>query len=190
MQFKVSLQIPFIGGVEGSWEPSDVEREAAWELYVELVTRISVVELDPEDGKLRESMTSLYQLFAITRDILKRYGPNVAKAGNSKISFGALAVLMLNGAVRPVLAHWHPRLMAYEELRPSNLDSTTHEKQWEYAGELRRELESTRIVLTEIATLMGNVARVTSLLPHDLPQHHPPNQRERSSENNSGPADQ
>lgn len=182
MQFKVSLQIPFIGGIEGSWEPSDVEREAAWELYVELVTRISVVELDPEDGKLRESLTSMYQLFAITRDILKRYGPDVAKAGNSKISFGALAVLMLNGAVRPILAHWHPRLSSYEELRPRNIDSTTYEKQWEHAAQLRQELECTRIVLTEIATLMGDVARVTSLLPDDLPQHQPPNQRSQSSD--------
>ncbi|MGZ4618701.1 MAG: hypothetical protein ACXV3F_08230 [Frankiaceae bacterium] len=29
--------------ISGTWEPNDAERAAAWELYVELVTRISVV---------------------------------------------------------------------------------------------------------------------------------------------------
>lgn len=29
--------------ISGTWEPNDAERRAAWELYVELVTRVSVV---------------------------------------------------------------------------------------------------------------------------------------------------
>jgi hypothetical protein len=38
--------------LKGTWEPSNTERAAAWELYVELITRISVVPLhgDPERG--------------------------------------------------------------------------------------------------------------------------------------------
>ena len=42
---KVSLNLPYIGGVEGTWKPDESERNAAWEMYVELITRISVVEL-------------------------------------------------------------------------------------------------------------------------------------------------
>lgn len=33
--------------LSGTWEPDSAERAAAWELYVELVTRISVVPLTP-----------------------------------------------------------------------------------------------------------------------------------------------
>jgi hypothetical protein len=30
---KVNLTLPFIGSVEGTWEPDENERNAAWDLY-------------------------------------------------------------------------------------------------------------------------------------------------------------
>ncbi|MGZ6868949.1 MAG: hypothetical protein ACXVHI_01345 [Frankiaceae bacterium] len=39
---QVGLNLHFLT-ISGTWEPNDAERAAAWELYVELVTRISVV---------------------------------------------------------------------------------------------------------------------------------------------------
>lgn len=41
---KVSLTLPYIGGIEGTWQPDESEKKAAWEMYVELITRISVAE--------------------------------------------------------------------------------------------------------------------------------------------------
>lgn len=174
MQVKVSLQIPFLGGIEGTWEPERPERDAAWELYVELVTRVSVVDLAPEDGRVREALTSFYQLFGITRDILRRYGPAVARGSATRITFGRIAVAMLNGVIRPVLAHWHPRLMAYEETRPPEVDKVTHERSWEHIEELRAEIDRARRALTDIAELLGTVAGVESLLPKDFPPQEPP----------------
>ena len=55
-------------GLSGTWVPDDDERSAAWEMYVELVTRVSVVGLGPGEGLLREALTSLYQLYDITRE--------------------------------------------------------------------------------------------------------------------------
>src|ERR671939_642463 len=108
-QLKVKIGIPYIGDVEGTWEPDESERRAAWEMYVELVTRISVVELQPGEGVLGEALSSLYTLFGSTRDILRKYGPSVAEPkGKGNLSFGYLAVAILNGALRPVLAKWHP----------------------------------------------------------------------------------
>ncbi len=75
----VKLEIPYIGGIEGTWEPDKEEQRAAWEMYVELITRISTVELGPEEGLLREALTSLYSLFATTRTILREHGPSVAQ---------------------------------------------------------------------------------------------------------------
>ncbi len=78
--FKVSLNLPFgLGGVEQTWEPDDDERRAAWELYVELSTRITTVPLQAGTGLQREALTSLYTLFGTTREILRRYGPGVAQ---------------------------------------------------------------------------------------------------------------
>jgi hypothetical protein len=105
-ELRVSLGLPFgLGSISGTWGPDDAERRAAWEMYVELVTRISVEPLGPEEGLLREVLGSLYSLFGSTRDILRRYGPEVAipKRGH-ELSFGSIAVTVLNRALRPC---WH-----------------------------------------------------------------------------------
>src|SRR5215469_10986472 len=112
--FKVSVKLPYLADIEGTWAPDQSERDAAWELYVELVTRISVVELGP-DALLREALNSLYSLFQTTRGILRKYGPGVARPkGGANLSFGHIAVGVLNGALRPALETWHPALLDYE----------------------------------------------------------------------------
>ena len=75
---KISLKLPYIGGVEGTWEPDEREHNASWEMYVELVTRISVAELKSDAGLLRDTLSSLHSLFDTTRDILRNYGPSVS----------------------------------------------------------------------------------------------------------------
>ena len=103
--YKVDLKIPYIGGISGTWIPDESERKAAWEMYVELVTRISIAELKPGECLLREALTSLYSLFATTRAILRHYGPSVAQPkSDGQLSFGSLAVAVLNSVLRPVLA--------------------------------------------------------------------------------------
>lgn len=81
---------------------ADAERRASWELYLELASRVSVVELDREQGLLREAISSLYSLFGTTRDILRRYGPEVAPPLQpGHVSFGVLAMTTLNRVLRP-----------------------------------------------------------------------------------------
>src|SRR5438876_4543781 len=67
----------------------DVERRAAWKLYVELNTRIATQPLRPSEGLLREALSSLYAIFGITRDILKEAGPGVAR-GQESLGFYAM----------------------------------------------------------------------------------------------------
>jgi hypothetical protein len=161
---QVGLNLHFFQ-VSGTWEPNDDERKAAWELYVELITRISVVPLGPDDGLLREALTSLYSLFATTRDILRRYGPDVAEPkASGQYNFGFLAVTMLNIGLRPVLARWHPALADWEATRPVQQPRGEHEGAWDRAGELRAALESTRELLTQYARLMAEACGVPDLL--------------------------
>jgi hypothetical protein len=57
---EVNLSLPFgVGGLRGVWQPDQEEQKAAWEMYVELITRIAVVELGPSEGLLREALSSL-----------------------------------------------------------------------------------------------------------------------------------
>src|SRR5665811_1685852 len=89
--------------IKGGWKPNDAERDAAWELYVELATRSAVVPLRGGEGLIREALTSLYSLFDTTRGILREYGPVLARPRPAgEYSFGQLAMLVLNFELRPL----------------------------------------------------------------------------------------
>ncbi|MFI1715667.1 hypothetical protein [Streptomyces litmocidini] len=164
-RLNVKITIPFLGEIGGEWEPDDAEQRAAWELYVELVTRVSVAPLREDEGSAREALTSMYVLFATVRDILKRYGPDVAPPGaRNEVSFGILAVTVLNRAVRPVLSKWHPRLAAWESSAPTGHSAVEHENTWQEIGALRADLDSLRLVLMELAHVLGNVAGAADLI--------------------------
>jgi hypothetical protein len=161
---QVSLNLHVLQ-ISGTWEPNDVEGKAAWELYVELVTRIAVVPLGAHEGLLREALSSLYSLFATTRDILRRYGPEVAEPKpGGQYSFGVLAVAMLNVGLRPLLARWHPALEDWEASRPPGRSRSEHEQAWEHAADLRAALDTARDVLTQYAALMAAACGVPDLL--------------------------
>jgi hypothetical protein len=167
-QITAKLTIPFVGELSGTWEPADAERSAAWELYLELVTRVSVEELDRHEGFLREALSSLYTFFNTTREILRRYGPEVAPPlSPGHVSFGVLAVTVLNRVLRPLLASWHPRLTAYESRRPEGRDPVAWEREWEHAEALRGEIAEVRRALTSLARTLQEVAGVSDLI--DLP---------------------
>jgi len=159
----VKLDLKFLS-IGGTWEPNDAERRAAWELYVELITRISVVPL--HDGIAREALTSLYTIFAQSREILRRYGPDVAEPKPSgEYSFGFLTIAMLNLALRPVLSYWHPELEVWEAGRAPGRSVKSHEDVWPRIGELRGALEQVRTVLTTYAALLATACGVPDLSP-------------------------
>lgn len=137
----------------------NVERQAAWKLYVELNTRIATQPLNKSEGILREALTSLHSIFGITREILKEAGPKVAQG---KKSLGFFAMEILNQVLRPVLAKWHPELSHWEEQRAPVVSIVEHEKEWEYAGLLREVLEDTRKTLLGYCEALAILARVST----------------------------
>ncbi|WP_051793143.1 hypothetical protein [Amycolatopsis jejuensis] len=162
----VKLKLPFVGEISGSWAPQQAEAKAAWELYVELATRISVVRLRRDEGLAREALSSLYTLFDTTRGILRKYGPEASpRDGADSITFGKLALTVLNAAVRPLLARWHPRLGSWEATRADGVAAIDHENEWEHIEELRGEIEAMRVGLLQVAELLANVAGAAPLTP-------------------------
>jgi hypothetical protein len=93
------------GFLEGEFAPRDPDRAAAWELYVELLTRITTQRLPPEDGDEKTALDSVYALFPLTREILRRHGPDCGE-------FAKLAIPVLNQILRPFTARWHRRALA------------------------------------------------------------------------------
>jgi hypothetical protein len=160
---EVGLDLKFFK-ISGTWEPNDAERQAAWELYVELMTRIAVVPLTASEGLLREALTSLYSLFGTTRDVLRRHGPTVAEPKpDGQYSFGYLAVVILNCVIRPLLAHWHPLLGDWEAARPAGRSRVAHEQAWPQAGQLRADLDITRASLAQYAALLATACGIPDL---------------------------
>ena len=110
-------------------------------------------------------MTSLYSLFATTRAILRHYGPSVAQPkSDGQLSFGYLAVAVLNSVLRPVLATWHPLLLDYENAKSNQISTSEHEKKWDKNDELRNVLNDVRLVIIEYANVLAQVANVPSLI--------------------------
>jgi hypothetical protein len=162
---EVSINLPFgLAGIRGSWRPDRSERSAAWDLYVELVTRTTGAELGGGHGLLREALNSLHALFPIARNVLKQYGPEIArvKRGGDQ-SFGHLAVTILNGVIRPVLSEWHPLLLRYEAERRPGVSQAAHEDAWPRNAELRAVLADVRTALVEYTDLLARVAGVPAL---------------------------
>jgi len=158
---EVTVKLPW---VEGKWVVDDAQRSAAWEIYVELVTRISIEPLGRDEGLLREALSSLHALFGETRRILRSYGPGVAVPEKKKLlSLGQIAVDVLNVLLRPFLAKWHPLLRAYEEQPHRDVPDVEHERRWARAVELRGELAALRTSLSHYADILSAACEVPSL---------------------------
>jgi hypothetical protein len=149
------FSIPFVGELE--WEPDPTQRKAAWELYVELVTRISTQPLDMDEGLVREALNSLYSLFATTRQVLRSAGPD---AGVGRDTVGGVAIAVLRNGLRPFLSRWHPLLQSYESQKPSDVSPRDWERKWEHEPKLRGELEALRVKLEKYASALAEMAGV------------------------------
>lgn len=88
------------GFLETEWKPTDPDKDAAWDLYVELVTRVATQPLSTESGIEQSALDSIYSLFPITRGILKT-------RGRQCVEFTKLAIVVLNQVVRPFTEKWH-----------------------------------------------------------------------------------
>jgi hypothetical protein len=154
---KLIVGLPFnLGQLE--FEPDEVQQRAAWELYVELTTRIAVQPLGPDEGLMREALSSLYNIFGATREILREAGPSVAQGPNS---FGPVAIEVLNKGLRPFMAKWHPLLLAHEQQRPPDVSARDHERSWDKAPEFREELAKVQEQMMIYAKALGKIAGVT-----------------------------
>ncbi len=94
-----------LGFVEGEFSPSATDKSAAWELYVELLTRITTQHLPVEHGDEKTALDSLFAIFSLTREILRKHGPHSNELPK-------LAIPVLNQIIRPFTAKWHKLSLA------------------------------------------------------------------------------
>lgn len=105
--FELDLKLVKLGA-----KLAEDDRQCAWELYTEMVTRVAVVGKTSDDtcsnfdGEiLSESLDSLYQFFQDSRGIMRRFP--VGKIGAKKDHLGILIHRMMRNVLRPFLEKWH-----------------------------------------------------------------------------------
>ena len=122
----------------------DADRDAAWELYIEMLTRIVTQPLPRELGDELTALDSVYALFGITREILRRQGRDT-------IQFTKVAVPVLNQVVRPFTAKWHKEGLA----GAFNQD--------DMRAEYRDELANLQVELRKYTAMLAEIAGVEDL---------------------------
>lgn len=131
------------GFLDMEWKPQDQDRDAAWELYVELLTRVTTQALPKGHGTEISALNSVYSIFPTTREILKKHGRETTE-------FAKVAVIVLNQVVRPFTAKWHPVFEV--NAIPSQLQV-----------EFRTELEILQSKLVSYGHLLSQIAGVEDL---------------------------
>ena len=138
---KIAVKAP-IGELQ--WEPKDADREAAWELYIELLTRIATQPLSADTGDEKVALDSIYSLFPVTRTVLKN-------KGRQCVRFTQVAIIVLNQVVRPFTAKWHRLSIQGAFAEP------------ERCRQFRAELEDLQKDLLTYTRMLADIAEVEDL---------------------------
>ncbi len=126
----------------------DIDKDAAWDLYVELLTRTATQPLPQESGDEAAALESVYSIFQATRSILREHG-------RGSIQFSKVAVPVLNQMIRPFTAKWH---------RESEAGAFGHDAKRQ---EFRLELAALQEDLRNYNALLAHIADVEDLTAID-----------------------
>ena len=143
---KIRLNLGIVNS-EISFQQADID--AAWELYIEMLTRIITQPLPSEAGDEKTALGSIYALFAITREILHRHG-------RGTIQFSKIAIPVLNQVVRPFTTKWHKECLA------GAFDHESNRKVF------REELEILQSELRNYNSMLAEIAGVEDLTNLEL----------------------
>ena len=126
------------------WKPKDEDKAAAWDMYIELLTRITTQGLDSEYGNEKAALDSIYSLFGTTRQVLKDNGRHCTE-------FAKVAIVVLNQIIRPFTAKWH---------KLSTEGAFADVKQ---CVVFRRELVALQVKLQVYSQMLADIAQVEDL---------------------------
>ena len=140
----LKIKTPFL---DMDWNPKDADKDAAWELYTELLTRITTQELKIQHGDEHTALESVFKIFGLTREIIKHHGRDC-------IEFTKIAVVVLNQIIRPFTAKWH---------RLSVSKAFDNEKQCENFRDELSQLQKELRIYTKMLSDMAGVEDLTEL---------------------------
>ncbi|CAA6799170.1 MAG: Unknown protein [uncultured Sulfurovum sp.] len=100
--------------------------------------------LPKEHGDEQTALNSVFALFALTRDVLKKHGRDAEE-------FSKIAIVVLNQVIRPFTAKWHKE----------SLDGAFENE--DKCNEFREELKKLQLVLGIYTQMLSDMAGVEDL---------------------------
>ena len=116
----------------------DADKDAAWDLYVELLTRTATQPLPQDSGDEAAALESVYSIFQATRTILREHG-------RGSIQFSKVAVPVLNQVIRPFTTKWH------RDSIDGAFDDARRQEFRQELAELQEDLRNYNALLAHIA---------------------------------------
>lgn len=139
----LKIKVPYL---EMEWCPKDKDKDAAWELYIELLTRITTQPLASDEGDEKTALESIYKIFNLTRETIKHHGRDC-------IEFTKIAVVVLNQLIRPFTSRWHVFVLK------SDFKDEDRKRFREELSELQKKLK----IYTKMLAEMSGVEDLTEL---------------------------
>lgn len=144
--FELDLKIVKLGA-----DFTDDDRQCAWELYVEMSTRVSVTgkhhDQDCTDfnGELYvESLDSLFRFFQEARGIMRKF-PVGKIGGESQEHLGVMVNKAMTNVLRPFMEKWHVKFRHWWENQSNpRLDPIERQKQFPELKEFLADWTSVR----------------------------------------------
>lgn len=127
--------------LEEFWSPTEPDRAVAWDVYVELKTRIATEELKDDEGDDSAALTSIYNLFSVSRESIRANG---VRSANSAM----LISTFLNQRVRPFTAKWHK----------ASVEGTLNAAGNVTCREFREEFRGLQATIREFAVALSHLA--------------------------------
>jgi len=137
----LKISAPFLAM---EWAPQEADKEAAWELYIELLTRITTQPLVQQHGDEATALSSIHALFPLSREIIRTHGRDC-------LEFTKIAVVVLNQVIRPFTAKWHKKSLEKAFDQPDQ------------CAEFRTELEQLQARLRTYTKMLAEMAGVEDL---------------------------
>src|SRR5260370_14059630 len=133
---------------------SGMQRRVAWNLFVQISTRIATQPMPEDSGDDGVALTSLYELFQLTRKTISEMEPTPTATGETVETY---ALDMLNSDLRPFLSKWHPR---WDSFLKSRVTSDTN---WSMHTEFRVDLRQLQQQITKRARGLAEIAGVKNV---------------------------
>lgn len=151
-----------IGSATFKLRPNLVDRQVAYQIWVELSTRKIGLDINLDDDVIAEIYDSWHAFFGVTRDLIKTIPISKANSPSTQ-KITSLSIDVLNQGLRPHLTKWQARFRAWyahglQDANRAGVDPQTLQQRFPEFAALKDDLNSVNAKLIAYRRAMKMVA--------------------------------